>query len=189
MTEAAVAAMPPGGSLLDEILAETKIKPNDEAYAIARIGVGEVMKRMLEPSHAAEKVDRFVVDAMIAELDKRMSAQVNEVLHHPDLQKLESAWRSLRFVVERVDFRENIRVEIFNTDKESLQADLDDAPDLTKSGFYKMVYSMEYGVLGGKPIGVMNLNYDFGTGPQDIDMLRKLASIASMAHVPLLSNA
>src|SRR3954451_12539389 len=123
-----------GGAVLGEVLAETKIKPNDEAYAIARIGVGEVMKRMLEPSHAAEKVDRFVVDAMIAELDKRMSAQVNEVLHHPDLQKLESAWRSLRFVVERVDFRENIRVEIFNTDKESLQADLDDAPDLTKSG-------------------------------------------------------
>jgi type VI secretion system protein ImpC len=188
--QAPSAAAPQAGpSLLDEILAETKIKPNDEAYAIARIGVGEVMKRLLEPAHAAEKVDRFVVDAMIAELDKRLSAQVNEVLHHPEVQKLESAWRSLRFVIERVDFRENVRVEILSTDKDTLQADLDDAPDLTKSGFYKVVYSNEYGVLGGKPIGVMNLNYEFGPGPQDIDMLRKMASIASMAHVPLLSNA
>jgi type VI secretion system protein ImpC len=185
----AVAPPQPGGDLLDEILAETRIKPTDEAYGIARKGVAAFVTEMLAPAHKEQRVDRASVDAMIAELDKRLTAQVNEVLHNPDFQKLESAWRSLRYVVERVDFRENIRMEILNLDKESLQADLDDAPDLTKSGFYKVVYSNEYGVLGGKPIGVMNLNYDFGPGPQDIDMLRKLASIASMSHVPLLGNA
>ena len=154
-TEAApapAAAPPqPGGDLLDEILAETRIKPTDEAYGIARKGVAAFVAEMLAPAHKEQRVDRASVDAMIAELDKRLTAQVNEVLHNPDFQKLESAWRSLRYVVERVDFRENIRMEILNLDKESLQADLDDAPDLTKSGFYKVVYSNEYGVLGGKP--------------------------------------
>jgi type VI secretion system protein ImpC len=178
-----------GGSLLDEILAETRIKPSDEAYAIAKRGVAAFMAEMLGPSHAAEKIDRSAVDAMIAELDKRLSAQVNEILHHPEFQKLESAWRSLRFVIERVDFRENVRVEMLSLDKESLQADLDDAPDLTKSGFYRIVYSNEYGVLGGKPFGVMNLNYDFGPGSQEMDLLRKVASVSSMGHCPVIANA
>ena len=98
------------GGLLDEILAETKIKPTDEAYGIARKGVAAFVSEMLAPAHEAQRVDRAAVDAMIAELDKRLTAQVNEVLHNPDFQKLESAWRSLRYVVERVDFRENVRM-------------------------------------------------------------------------------
>jgi type VI secretion system protein ImpC len=188
-TEAQGAQAAQQGSLLDEILAETKMKPGDEAYAIAKKGISAFMAEMLAPARAAEKVDRSAVDAMIAELDKRLSSQVNEIMHHPEVQKLESAWRSLRFVVDKVNFRENIRMEFLSLDKESLLADLEDSPDLTKSGFYRVVYSNEYGVFGGKPFGVMNLNYDFGPGPQDVDMLRKVGSIASMSHVPVLTNA
>jgi type VI secretion system protein ImpC len=178
-----------GGSLLDEILAETKIKPTDEGYEVAKKGITAFITEMLAPSRSAEKVDRSAVDAMIAELDRRLSAQVNEILHHPDVQKVESAWRSLRWTVERIDVRENIVVEILPVTKEALLADLEDAPDLTKSGYYKLVYSNEYGVFGGKPFGLMNMNFDFGPGPQDIELLRKLAAIASMSHVPLIGNA
>jgi type VI secretion system protein ImpC len=178
-----------GGSLLDEILSESRIRPTDEGYDVARKGVAAFIAEMLAPTRAAEKADRTAVDAMIAELDRRLSAQVNEILHHPEVQKLESAWRSLRWAVERIDFRENIRVEILPVDREALQADLDDALDLTKSGFYKLVYSNEYGVFGGKPFGVMNLNFDFGAGPQDIELLRKVAAVAAMSHVPVIGNA
>jgi type VI secretion system protein ImpC len=178
-----------GGSLLEEILAETRIKPTDEGYEVARKGVAAFIAEMLAPAKASEKVDRSAVDAMIAEIDKRLSAQVNEILHHPDVQKLEAAWRSLRWTVERIDFHENIAVEVLSVDKEALHADLDDSPDISKSGFYKVVYSNEYGVHGGKPFGVMNLNYDFGPGPQDIELLRKLAAVASLSHVPLVGNA
>jgi type VI secretion system protein ImpC len=178
-----------GGSLLDEILSESRIKPTDEGYDVARKGVAAFIAEMLAPSRAAEKVDRTAVDAMIAELDKRLSAQVNEILHHPDVQKLESAWRSLRWTIERLDFRENIRVEVLSVDKNTLQADFEDAPDITKSGFYKIVYSNEYGVFGGKPFGVMNVNFDFGPGPQDVELLRKMASVGAMSHVPVIANA
>jgi type VI secretion system protein ImpC len=178
-----------GGSLLDEILSESRIKPSDEGYDVARKGVAAFIAEMLGPSKAAEKVDRTAVDAMIAELDKRLSAQVNEILHHPDVQKLESAWRSLRWTIERIDFRENIRVEMLSVDKGTLQADFEDAPDITKSGFYKIVYSNEYGVFGGKPFGVMNVNFDFGPGPQDVELLRKMASVGAMSHVPVIANA
>jgi type VI secretion system protein ImpC len=92
-------------------------------------------------------------------------------------------------VVERTDFRENIKLEVLSISKEDLLADLEDSPDLTKSGFYRIVYSNEYGVFGGKPFGVMNMTYDFGPGAQDVEMLRKLASVASMSHCPIVANA
>ncbi len=177
------------GSLLDSILAETRIKPADEGYEVAKRGVAAFIAEMLAPQKAKEKVDKAGVDAMIAELDRKLSAQVNEILHHPDVQKLEAAWRSLRFVIDRVDFRENIKVELLSVDKETLQSDLEDSPDLTKSGFYRIAYSNEYGVFGGKPYGVMNMNYAFSPGPQDIELLRKVGAVASMAHCPVLGNA
>ena len=87
-------------SLLDEILAETKLKPTDDGYDVAKRGVQAFISEMLAPTRAKEKVDKAIVDVMIAEIDKRLSAQVNEVLHHPDFQKLESAWRGLKFLVD-----------------------------------------------------------------------------------------
>src|SRR6185503_11521031 len=79
------------GSLLDEILAETKMKPSDDGYDVARKGVQAFIAEMLAPGRSAERVDKALVDAMIAEVDQRLSAQVNEILHHPKVQALESA--------------------------------------------------------------------------------------------------
>jgi type VI secretion system protein ImpC len=176
-------------TLLDELLNETRIKPSDEGYEVAKRGVAAFIAEMLAPNKAAEKVERASVDAMIAEIDRKLSAQVNEVLHHPDVQKLESAWRSLRFLVERIDFRENIKLDLLSVDRDTLQADLEDSPDLTKSGFYRLVYSNEYGVFGGKPYGVMNMNFAFGPGPQDVELLRKVGAVGAMSHVPVIANA
>ncbi len=178
-----------GGSLLDDILSETRLKPNDEGYDVAKRGVQAFIQEMLAPGKESGKADRASIDAMIAEIDTRLSAQVNEVLHHPDFQKLESAWRSLRFVVDKVDFRENIKLELLSVAKDDLLQDLEDSPDITKSGFYKIAYSNEYGVFGGKPFGVMNFNYDFGPGAQDVELLRKVSAVAAMSHCPVLANA
>jgi type VI secretion system protein ImpC len=182
------AAPAAGASLLDEILAEGRMKPSDEGYEVARRGIQAFMHELLAGKPSG-KVDRSAVDAMIGEIDKRLSSQVNEIIHQPEFQKLESAWRSLRFVIERTEFRENIKLEVLSVAKDDLLADLEDSPDLTKSGFYRIVYSNEYGVFGGKPFGVMNVNYDFGPGAQDVEMLRKMASIAAMSHCPIVANA
>src|SRR5262245_2749250 len=129
------------GSLLDEILAETKMKPSDDGYDVARKGVQAFIAEMLAPGRSAERVDKALVDAMIAEVDVRLSAQVNEILHHPKLQALESAWRGLKFLIDRTDFRENIKVEMLNATKEDLLTDFEDAPETVKSGLYRLVYS------------------------------------------------
>src|SRR5262245_44860587 len=176
-------------SLLDEILAETKIKPSDEGYEVARRGVQAFITEMLAPAHAKDKIDKTAVDAMISEIDKRLSAQVNEILHHPAVQKLESAWRGLKFMIDRTDFRENIKIEMLSVTKDELLTDFEDAPEIVKSGLYRLAYSNEYGVFGGKPYGMMVGNYDFGPGPQDVELLRKIASVATMAHAPFIANA
>jgi type VI secretion system protein ImpC len=177
------------GSLLDTILAEAKLKPRDEGYDVARRGVQAFITEMLAPNRAQERIDQALVDAMIAEVDRRLSAQVNEILHHPVFQSMESRWRGLKFLIDRVDFRENIRVEMLNVSKEDLLKDFEDAPETVKSGLYKLVYSNEYGVFGGKPYGLICGDYDFSPAPQDMELLTKCASVASMAHAPFISNA
>jgi type VI secretion system protein ImpC len=190
-TEAAASTAKPQaeGSLLEDILAETRLKPSDDAYAVAKQGVTAFITELLAPGRSLDRVDKAVVDAMIAELDARMSAQVNEILHQPAFQKLESAWRGLRFLIERTDFRENIRVQLLNVSKDELIQDFDNEPDLPNSGLYNIVYKREYGVLGGKPYGAICANYEFGHGPQDMALLQKCAAVAAMAHAPIITNA
>ncbi len=178
-----------GGSLLDEILAETKMAPGDEGYETAKRGVTEFIAELIKPKREGEKVDKALVDALIAEIDVKLSRQIDEILHNPGFQKLESAWRGLKFLVDRVDFRENIKVELLNCSKEDLLADFEDAPEIPKSGLYKTVYSAEYGQFGGRPYGAIVSNYDFGPGPQDISLLQKCAGVAAMAHAPFMAAA
>ena len=177
-----------GGSLLDEILADAKIVPGQEGYDVAKKGIQAFITEMLAPSKQNERVDKAVVDAMVAEIDARLSAQVNAILHNEQFQKLESSWRGMKFLIDRVDFRENIRISMLNVSKEDLLADFEDSPEVPKSGLYKIVYSNEYGVFGGKPYGAMIGMYDFDAGPQDVALLQKLAAVAAMSHAPFLGN-
>src|SRR3954468_11938885 len=178
-----------GGSLIEEILAETRMTAGDEGYEVAKRGVQAFIAELIAPKREGEKVDKALVDALIAEIDLKMTRQIDEILHHPTFQRLESAWRGLKFAVDRIDFRENTRVEFVNCSKEDLLADFEDSPEVPKSGLYKTVYSAEFGQFGGKPVGAIIANYDFGPGPQDIALLQKCASVATMAHAPFLAAA
>ena len=178
-----------GASLLDEILADAKMAPGNEGYDVAKKGVQALIAELVTPKREGEKVDKAFVDALIAEIDQKLSKQLDEILHHPSFQKMESSWRGLKFLVDRVDFRENVKIEMLNCSKDDLLADFEDAPEVPKSGLYKIVYSAEYGTFGGRPYGAIVTNYDFGPGPQDIPLLQKCASVAAMSHAPFLAAA
>jgi type VI secretion system protein ImpC len=176
-------------SLIDDILGETQLKPTDDGYDVTRKGVQAFLTELLTPQHANEKVDRALCDALIAEIDSKISLQLDEILHHPDFQKLESAWRGLKFSIDRIDFRENVRCELLNCSKEDLASDFEDSPEIMKSGLYRLVYTAEYGQFGGKPYGALISNYEMGPGPQDVALLQKCASVAAMAHAPFFASA
>ncbi len=176
-------------SLLDEIVTATKLKPTDDSYSLAKKGVEALIAQLIEPGKKIEKISKAVVDDMIAEVDEKLSRQIDAILHHPKVQELESAWRSLKFLVDRTDFRENVKLEILNVSKDDLLEDFEDAPEIPKSGLYKTVYTAEYGQFGGQPYAAMIGNYDFGPGPQDIKLLQNVASVAAMAHAPFIAAA
>jgi type VI secretion system protein ImpC len=183
--EAAQQEMPEDvASLLDEITVATGIKDR-EAKRIARRGVQELLGNLFK--QPAEKIDKSLIDAYITEIDAKLSAQVDEILHNEEVQKLESAWRGLKFVVDQTDFRENIKIDILNVSKDELLEDFENAPEITKSGLYKHVYTDEFGQAGGEPIGAMVGNYEFGPGPRDIALAQKVSAVAAMAHCPFIA--
>jgi len=91
--------------LIGEIMALSGIAEADERYAEVEAGLRAFVGFALRGGVHADGLDPPGVDALIVELTAKMSAQIDEILHHPKFQQLEAAWRSLKFVVDRVDFR------------------------------------------------------------------------------------
>ncbi|HOF05114.1 MAG TPA: type VI secretion system contractile sheath large subunit [Syntrophales bacterium] len=189
LQEAPAPAAAVEGSLLDEIVQATRLKPTDDGYAATKQGLQAFIDNLLQPGKVVDRVTQGLVDEMIANLDQKLSAQMDVILHNEQFQKLESAWRSLRFLVDKTDFRENIKVEMMNVSKQDLLDDFEDAPEITKSGLYKTAYTSEYGQFGGQPYGMMVSNYEFGPGAQDISLLQHVAAVATMAHAPFVAAA
>ncbi len=175
-------------SLLDQIIESTKMQPGDEGYSVAKSGLQAFLKEIVTVKPEA-KISASLVDEMIAEVDKKLSLMVNAIMHNEEFQKVESTWRSLKYLVDNTDFRENNKVEIINVSKEDLLADFEDSPEVVRSGLYKQVYTAEYGQFGGQPVGAIIANYDFGPGPQDMQLLQYVSSVSSMAHAPFIAAA
>ncbi len=175
--------------LIHDILEESRLNPASESYKQLRHGIITFASYVISNNLFYQKFDIAVIDAIIVEIDKKLCAQLNEILHSQHFQKLESAWRSLQFVTDRVNFKENIRLEILNASKDDLIIDFEDSPEIPKTGFYKIVYSNEYGVFGGKPYGMICANYEFGPNQQDVLLLSKIAAVSAMAHAPFIANA
>lgn len=176
-------------SLLDQVLSETKITPRDEGYDEARRGIAAFLTELVKPVHEGEKVQASAIDRMLAAIDQTMTTQLNEVLHNPEFQALESGWRSLKFLVDRTDFRQNIKIEMLNVSKDDLLADFEDAPEIVKSGLYKHAYVDEYGQFGGQPFAAIITNYQFGPGAQDVSLMQDMAAVSAMAHAPTIAAA
>jgi type VI secretion system protein ImpC len=113
-------------SLLDQLVETARIKPDDAAFSVTKQGLQALIAELLEPQRANEKLGQATVDDMIAQLDQKLCAQVDSILHHESVQKLESAWRSLKFLVYRTNFRENTKIDIVNISKQKLLEDFED---------------------------------------------------------------
>ena len=135
-----------------------------------------------------ERVDKVLIDQVIAELDSKISAQVNEVLHNEEFQKLESAWRGLKHVVDRTNFRRNIKIEVINVSKDELESDFQSVPETLQSGLFKHVYDQEYDQAGGEPFGAIIGNYEFANTVQDITLLLNLAKVSAACHAPFIGS-
>ena len=174
-------------TLLDQIMAETKLVPAQEGYQIARQGVSAFITEILKSNDPDQLINKHRADQMIAEIDRMLGNQMDAILHQPEFQQLESSWRSLKLLVDRTDFRENIKLEVLHVTKEDLLDDFENAADITCSGIYKHVYTAGYGQFGGEPVAAMVGNYNFGPSSPDIKLLSYMASVGAMSHAPFLA--
>ncbi|MBG6244425.1 type VI secretion system contractile sheath large subunit [Candidatus Symbiopectobacterium sp. 'North America'] len=181
-------AVSASGSLLDEIMAQARITPVDEGYNVAKQGIAALVANILDNGNTAEPVNKALVDSMIVELDKTLSKQVDVILYAKPLQELESSWRSLKLLVDRTDFRENIKLLVLHATKEELLDDFEFAPEITQSVFYKYVYSSGYGQFGGQPIGGVIGDYAMTQSAPDIKLLQYVSAVGAMAHAPFVSS-
>ncbi|MCC3750608.1 MAG: type VI secretion system contractile sheath large subunit [Halorhodospira halophila] len=139
-----------------------------------------------QDAELVERIDKALLDEYIARIDAAVSEQLDAVLHHPEFQRVEAAWRSLRFLVERSDPRANIKLELLDVSKEELAGELEDVTDITQSGLYQHVYVQEYDTPGGEPLAAMVSNYEFDCSAADINLLTEVSRIAAAAHCPFL---
>lgn len=133
-----------------------------------------------------DRIDKNLLDSMIAGIDAKLSEQLDEILHHEEFQSLESAWRGLKFMVDRTDFRKNVRIELLDISKEGLRQSFEDAPELIQSGLYKHVYKDAYDTPGADPYGAIISNYEFDNSAQDIALMQELSKVSASAHCPLI---
>lgn len=175
-------------SLLNEIMAQTRLTPGDDAYDIAKQGVSAFISNILESGSNNEPINKLLVDRMIAELDNKLSKQMDEVLHSSRFKELEASWRSLKLLVDRTDFKENIKIHVLHATKSELLDDFEYSPEISQSGFYKHVYASGYGQFGGEPIASVIGSYEFSQSSADMKLLQYVSSVGAMAHAPFLSS-
>lgn len=174
--------------IIESIMEKGKYSKNDESYSIAKRGIAEFISAIVENDDVENKVNKFALDEMIAHIDNLVSMQMDEILHNEDFQKLESVWRGLYFLVERTDFNQNIKINLFDITKEEALEDFENNPDVTQSVIYKNIYSSEYGQFGGEPVGAIIGDYQLSASGPDMTFLNKMASIAAMSHAPFLTS-
>ncbi|MDR2422832.1 MAG: type VI secretion system contractile sheath large subunit [Deltaproteobacteria bacterium] len=135
---------------------------------------------------AGRPIGPALIDGLIGQVDKAIADWLNAIIKAPAFKSLERIWRSLDFLVSRVDFRENVRIEILNVSQKDLLEDFLDSPEIGKSGLYRLAYVAEYGQFGGQPIGAVVCDYEIENSPEDYRLLAFAAEVGAAVHAPFL---
>jgi type VI secretion system protein ImpC len=178
-----------GATILEDMLT-TGIKPRDDAAKErGQSLIKNLVEQLLDPGMKVQKNVTRTINARIAAIDELLSAQLDEILHHDDFQKLEGAWRGLNQFVMSTETGETLKIRVLNATKKELLRDFQSAAEFTESGLWKSIYEYEFGLYGGDPYGCLVGDYDFDKGAQDIALLENIGQVAAAAHAPFISAA
>jgi type VI secretion system protein ImpC len=175
-------------NLLEEVIKATRPQ-SDQEKERAKDYFKQFLQNVVKPGQVISKDVETNVKFWIGEIDKKLSAQLNEVMHHPDFQKLEGTWRGLKYLVHQSETGEHLKLRVLNVSKRDLFKDLEKAVEFDQSALYKKVYEEEYGQLGGEPYGMLVGDYEFSRHPEDISLLKMVSGVAACAHAPFVAGA
>jgi type VI secretion system protein ImpC len=176
-------------NLLDQIVAQGRFNRDSATLERGRDMVKEFVNQVLQGHMTLTRDAEATIQARIAQIDRLISLQLNEVLHYPALQKLEGTWRGIKYLIDQSETNDMLKIKVLNTSKRDLLKDLQRAPEFDQSALFKKVYEEEFGVFGGAPFAALVGDYEFGRGPEEVELLERISQVASAAHAPFMSAA
>jgi len=173
-----------------EAIIKTTLRIRDEEQRLATKSaleewIADIMRRAKTVPEDAYRTIKEQID----EIDAQVARQLNEVLHHKEFQRIEATWRGLRYLVNQTETGEMLKIKVLDVSKKDLAEDLRRKADFESTEIYKKVYSAEYDMAGGSPYGVLIGDYEFSHSNADVEMLRKMSSVAAAAHAPFIAAA
>jgi type VI secretion system protein ImpC len=173
-------------------LLQKEFKPkSDRAREEVESAVRTLAAQVLEDQDLIADDAVNSINAIVAEIDRKLAEQVNLIIHNPQFQALESAWRGLHYLVNNTETDEMLKIKVFNISKKELGKTLKKFKGTAwdQSPIFKKVYETEYGQLGGEPYGCLVGDYYFDHSAPDVELLSGMAQIAAASHAPFIAAA
>ncbi len=173
-------------------LLKQTFKPRTErAETEIESAVSTLVKQALADTSLIKDDVLDTIDEMIARLDEKLTAQVNEIIHNPEFQKVESAWRGLYYLTNNSETDATLKIRVMNVTKQELFREARAYPDAKwdQSPLFKKLYESEFGQLGGQPYGALVCDYHFDHTPPDVTIMKSLSKIGAAAHCMVIAGA
>ena len=173
-----------------EGLLHKEFKPKtDRAREAVQTAVQTLAAQALEQTTLISDDAVRTIETIVAEIDKKLSEQINLIMHHQDFQKLEGTWRGLSHLVNNTETDEQLKIRVLNLSKKDLGKTLKKFKGTAwdQSPLFKKMYEDEFGTPGGEPYGCLVGDYTFDHTPKNVEILSGIAQIAAAAHAPFIS--
>lgn len=175
-----------------ESLLTKEFKPkSEEAKSAVKLAVQTLAEQALAASTLISDNAIKTIESIIAEIDRKLTEQVNLILHHQDFKSIEGTWRGLHYLVNNTETAENLKIRVMNISKKEMAKTLKKYKGTAwdQSPLFKKLYEEEFGMPGGQPYGCLMGDYYFDHSAPDVEMLTGIAQIAAAAHAPFISAA
>jgi type VI secretion system protein ImpC len=173
-----------GLSFLDQVIGATKQTERDRAEELIRALTEEALKGTV--TFNRNLVITF--DRAIAEIDRKVSEQLNKIMHHERFLKLEGSWRGLNYLVMNSETGTSLKIRMLQASKKELGKDLQKAVEFDQSQLFKKIYENEFGTPGGEPYGALIGDYEWTAHPEDVETLKLVSNVAAGAFAPFISG-
>ncbi len=171
--------------LLDAVIGATKQTERDRAQDLIKSLTEEALKGTVTFDRNLTKT----FDRAITEIDRKLSEQLNQIMHHERFTKLEGSWRGMHYLVMNSETGTSLKIRMLQASKRELNRDLTRAVEFDQSQLFKKIYENEFGMPGGEPYGALVGDYEWSNHPDDIETLRLVSNVAAAAFAPFLSAA